>query len=100
MAVEVSSDNDSGSLLWRYHSMSHLKTASRKEKRLVIGHGRFSVPEGTEGPLCKLDPLDGDVCCPSSTQVKDMEIMKINLPNHLGAALRLLFITDIPAGQQ
>lgn len=79
--------------------MSHLKTASRKEKRLGIGHGNLSAPEGTEGPLCKLDPLGGDVCCLPSTRVKDEEIMKINFPK-LGAALRLLFITDTPAGQQ
>lgn len=78
--------------------MSLLKAASRKEDRLVIGHEGLS-PEGTEGPLCKLDPLGGDVCCLPGAQVKDVKIMKINLPNP-GAALRLLFITDIPAGQQ
>lgn len=79
--MELSSDSDSGSLLWRYQSVSHLKTASRKEKRLVIGHGRLSAPEGTAGPLSKL----GIFCCLPSTQVKDVETMKINLPN-LGAA--------------
>lgn len=48
-------------------------------------------------PLCKLDPLGGDVCCLPGAQVENVEIVKINLPNP-GAALR--FIADISAGQQ
>lgn len=38
------------------------------------------------------------MCLPGA-QVENVEITKINLPNP-GAALRLLFIADIPAGQQ
>lgn len=99
MTLALSSGNDSGSLLWRYQPISHLKAASRKEKMLVIGHGRLSVPEGTERSLHKLLPLGGDVCCLPEAQVKDVKIMKINLPIP-DAALRLLFIADVPAGQQ
>lgn len=74
--MELSSD-DSGSVVWRCQPMSLLKAASRKEDRLVIGHEGLS-PEGTEGPLCKLDPLGGDVCYFPGAQVKDVKIMKIN----------------------
>lgn len=78
MTVGLSSDEHSGSPAGRCQSLSCCHAASRKEKRLVIGHGRLS-PEGTEGPLCKLDTLF--VCCLPGAQVKDVEITKINLPS-------------------
>lgn len=81
-----------------YGDRSLCPTSTRLPERkkawlLLMGD---SVPEGTEGPLCKLCPFGGDVCCRPEAQVKDVKIMKINLPNP-GAALRLLSITG---GQQ
>lgn len=64
---------------------------------LVMGDSLFLREQ--KGPYTNCSHLVGDVCCLPEAQVKDVKIMKINLPIP-DAALRLLFIADVPAGQQ
>ena len=76
LQVEPNKDEDDGSsLLEVLPRLSWptpcIKTASIKKKRWVIVIGD-SLLRGTEGPICRPDPLLREVCCLPGAQVKDV----------------------------
>ena len=52
--------------------MPRIRTASMEAKRWVIVIGGFLLA-GTEGAMCRSDPLLREVCCLPVAQIKDMK---------------------------